>query len=65
MISEIVYTDTCIITLLQNEYLDGDDVNLDWRTGNSEAACEADDWNDYVAPFESEGFVQVKITSTL
>jgi len=66
MISEVVNTGASVtVTLLQNEYLAGDDVNLDYRHGDSEANCEAAGWNDYVAPFESLGYVQVRVTSLL
>ena len=65
MISEVVNTGAKTIELDQNHYASGNDVNMDWRTGATAVACEADDWNDYTAPFASEGFVQVKLTSTL
>lgn len=63
MISEVVNTgiDTTI-TLLQNEYSSGDTVTLQYRHGATQAACEAASWNDYTIPFESLGYVQVRVS---
>lgn len=65
MISEMVFTDTVTCELLQNNYAPGDDVDLDYRHGATAAACAAAAWQDYVAPFMSLGFVQIRVTSTL
>ena len=66
MVSEVVYTDTYTVTLLQNHYdPTGDDVDMDYRHGATEAACEGAAWNDYTIPFVSLGYVQVRMTSTL
>ena len=61
MISETVNTGTFTIQLLQNEYAAGDTVTLKYRTGADQAACEAADWTEYAAPFDSLGFVQVRV----
>jgi hypothetical protein len=66
MDSDIVYTGVTRVNLLQNNYnILGDDVNLDYRHGASEAACLAAGWNDYSGTFISLGFVQIRLTSTL
>jgi len=66
MISEIVNTDTDTVTLLQNNYdPSGDNVDMDYRHGNTPAACVGAGWNNYTVPFESLGYVQVRMTSTL
>jgi hypothetical protein len=66
MISEVVFTDTYTVELLQNYYDNtGDDVDLDYRHGNSVANCEAASWNNYTVPFSSLGYVQVRLMSTL
>jgi len=66
MVSEVVYTDTFQVTLLQNNYdPTGDDVNMDYRHGATEVACEGAAWNDYTVPFVSLGYVQIRMTSTL
>jgi hypothetical protein len=66
MVSEVVDTGTTTVELLQNNYdPSGDDVDLDYRHGATEAACLAASWNNYTVPFSSLGFVQVRITSTL
>lgn len=66
MISEVVNTGVRVVELEQNHYDEtGDDVNMDYRHGADAAACEAASWNDYSAPFQSLGYVQVRLTSTL
>ena len=66
MVSEVVNTGVRTVELLQNNYdITGDDVNLDYRHGATEVACEAAAWNDYSVPFVSLGFVQIRLTSTL
>ena len=67
MISEVVNTGASVtVTLLQNEYDDsGDDVTLEYRHGSSVIACEEASWNSYTVPFESLGYVQIRIISTL
>ena len=66
MVSEVVDTGSVTVELLQNNYdPTGDDVDLDYRHGATEAACLAAGWNDYTVPFVSLGFVQVRVTSTL
>jgi hypothetical protein len=66
MISEVVDTGAYTVTLYQNLYDGtGDDVDLDYRHGATQAACEAASWNNYTVPFTSLGFVQIRLTSTL
>jgi hypothetical protein len=65
MISEVVYTGTVNILIDYNVYAVGDNINLDYRHGATPAACVAAGWNDYTVPFESLGYVQVQVTSTL
>ena len=65
MVSEVVNTGAVDILIDYNVYLAGDNIDLDYRHGGTVAACEGAGWNNYVAPFTSLGFVQVKTTSTL
>jgi len=65
MISEMVNTGVITCELLQNEYAVGDDVTLEYRDGATAAACNAAAWGAYAAPFESLGYVQIRVTSTL
>ena len=66
MISEVVDTGTYTVTLFQNLYDGtGDDVDLDYRHGATEAACLAAGWNNYTVPFVSLGYVQVRIEATI
>jgi len=65
MISEVVETGTVDIIILYNVYAAGDDIDLDYRHGNTPAACEVAGWNDYGGAFTSLGYVQVRTMSTL
>ena len=65
MISEVVNTGSHTIILLQNNYSSGDTVTLQYRHGATQGACEAASWNNYTAPFDSLGYVQVRVESTL
>jgi hypothetical protein len=66
MISEVVDTGVDTVSLYQNLYDgSGDNVDMDYRHGATEAACEAASWNNYTVPFSSLGYVQVRMTSTL
>jgi len=67
MISEVVNTGAYTVSLFQNLYdPSGDDVDLNYRHGATEAACLAAGWNDYSPPgFTSLGYVQVQLVSTL
>jgi hypothetical protein len=65
MISEMVYTDAILCQLLQNEYAAGDTVLLQYRTGATAATCNGAEWTTYTVPFDSLGYVQVRVESTL
>jgi len=65
MISELVHTGVVYITIDYNVYQSGDTIDLDYRHGGTPAACEGAGWNNYTGPFESLGYVQVRVTSTL
>lgn len=65
MDSEMVYTGAQSVTLLQNEYKSGDDVLIRYRHGATAADCNAAAYGDYTVSFESLGFVQIRIVSTL
>ena len=66
MISEVVETGASTVELDQNHYdISGDTIDLDYRHGATQVACEAAAWNDYTVPFVSLGFVQVRVMSTL
>lgn len=62
MESEVVNTGAVTIELLQNEYAAGDSAYaLKYRTGATQAACEAAEWTAYSTSFASDGFVQVRV----
>ena len=65
MVSEIVHTGVANVLIDYNVYAEGDNINLDYRHGDTPAACEGAGWNDYAAPFTSLGYVQVRVASTL
>jgi hypothetical protein len=63
MQSEVVNTGLGTWLIAQNYYQAGDSVNLKYRTGNSVANCQAAELLDYSVPFESLGYVQIRIES--
>jgi hypothetical protein len=65
MESEMVYTDVRNVALLQNEYAAGDDVELRYRHGATAALCQAAAWQAYVGAFLSDGYVEIRLDSTL
>lgn len=65
MESEVVNTGANLYEIDQNVYQAGDDVTVKFRHGATEAACLAAAFGAYVAPFDSLGFVQIRLESTL
>lgn len=65
MESEIVHTGEYTVELLQNNYKVGNDVQLRYRHADSQANCLLAGWQDYAAPFDSDGYVQIRLDSTL
>lgn len=61
MESNVVNTGTRTVELLQNNYAAGDTIILKFRHGNSEANCLTASWSVYTVPFDSLGYVQVRI----
>lgn len=61
MQSEVVNTGALNVTLAQNVYAAGDTGTIKFRHGATEAACLAATFEDYVGPFASLGFVQVRV----
>lgn len=60
MESEITYTGTVSVTLLQNTYAAGDTILLKYRHGATQVDCLAASWNTYSVPFSSLGYVQLR-----
>lgn len=66
MESEIVNTGVANVTLLQNHYdPTGDNVTLEYRHAATQAGVSGASYTSYSAPFESLGYVQIKVTSTV
>lgn len=61
MESEIVETEIVTVTLLQNTYRSGDTIILRYRHGATPEDCAVAGWNTYTVPFESLGFVQIRV----
>lgn len=61
MSSGVVETSLRTVELLTNNYGSGDSVAIKYRHGATVVACEAAAWTDYTVPFESLGYVQVRI----
>jgi hypothetical protein len=62
MVSEVVNTGAVTVTLTQNSYQAGDTMTLEYRTGATQAACEASGWTAYTVPFASSGYVQCRVS---
>ena len=62
MTSEIVFSDTLTIELLQNVYSAGDTVSLEYRHASTEGGIAGAGWNTYTVKFMSLGYVQVRLS---
>ena len=47
--------------LLEGEDVDHTVITLKYRTGATSALCEAATYQEYTDPFDSEGFVQLRV----
>ncbi len=65
MISEMVDTGAIKVEILLNVYQSGDAVTVDYRHGATPNACAAASWTSYVGSFDSLGYLEIKLTSTL
>lgn len=66
MASNVVHTgDNKRVLIDYNVYVEGDDFLLEYRHGATESACLAASWTTYVSPFDSLGYLQIRVTSTL
>ena len=65
MISELVHSGAIRVKIEYNVYDAGDTINLDYRHGATPEDCTSAGWNDYTGSFESLGYLQVRVTSTL
>lgn len=65
MESEIVETGAGLYEIDQNYYKAGDNVTLKYKHGATQAACDAAEFGAYSAPFDSLGFVQIRVESAL
>ena len=59
--SEVINTGVVQARIRQNVYNSGQSILIKFRHGNSEANCLLDDYENYSVPFESLGFVQIRI----
>ena len=65
MESEVVYTGVRTMQITQNFYDGtGDDVTITYRHADTEGGVADAVYQDYVAPFDSLGYVQIKVTHT-
>jgi len=53
------------IEILINEYKSGDTIPIKYRHASTKAGCLAASWNVYSGTFVSDGYVQVRLESTL
>lgn len=61
MISETVHAGTERVSILTNVYAAGDTVQVQYREGATQAACESASFGDYTVPFVSLGYVQIRV----
>lgn len=61
MNSNVVYTGERTTRLRINVYDTGDTVTIKYQTGTTEANCLVADWNTYTTPFESLGYVRMRL----
>lgn len=61
MNSEVVITGTVFVKLETGKYQAGDSVTIKYRHGDSEAACLAASFQTYSSPFDSLGYVQMRL----
>jgi hypothetical protein len=64
MISEVVEI-ACLVEIATNVYATGDSVAVFYRHGATEGACLDANWIAYTVPFDSLGYIQVRLESTL
>ena len=38
-------------------------ITIQYKTGDSHEACEADSWSDYIGDFSSLGWVKIKVNA--
>ena len=55
-------TITIVITYDQYDSGSGDEGDIEYKTGASEALCEAEEWAAYTTPFTSDGWVQIRLS---
>lgn len=65
MVGPIVDTGAETVRVLLNSYQAGDAVTVEYRTAGTPNACAVAAWLPYVAPFVSNGYSQLRLTSTL
>jgi hypothetical protein len=61
MESELVNTGVYVVSMDQNLYGSGDTAILLYRHGTTEENCLAASWEAYTGPFNSLGYIQVRL----
>ena len=65
MESEVVFTGVRTMQITQNFYDGtGDDVTITYRHADTDVGVEAAEYVAYTEPFDSLGYVQIKVTHT-
>jgi len=61
--SEIIQLLTQQVYIAVDQYNtgSGDPITIKYKNGNSEANCNADTWNTYSVPFNSLGFIKIRM----
>ena len=64
MTSNLVHTGAASVLIDYNVYEDGDTIYLEYRHADTPAGVAGAGWQEYLAPFESLGYVQVRVSHT-
>lgn len=59
--SEVWNVGAMLVGIYPNYYAEGDDFTIYYKTGVSEDACNSDTWHEYTGPFNSLGYVKVRV----
>ena len=65
MTGEMVYIGVNNIEILIDNYQTGSGhaPTREYKNGSTEQLCNDDIWNDYTAPFESAGYIKIRVVN--
>jgi len=65
MVSEMVHLGVGEAVIFIDKYDTGSGPapTIEYKVGDSEENCAADDWNTYTGAFQSTGYVQIRVSN--